>query len=245
LSASKIAFMPALALQTEIARPEKKASPGLAGNALHLLADDVDRATGHQPCERCQMIVDRPRIGEQAVERDERGDGREQGEQRVERHPGSHREDAVAADLLVDAPSDIHPSLGRNFGRRIRLASALVFPGLGPAPLRRVPTVGVCVAPRRPIRRAALGWPAVQEAAQHEGEREGPDARQRGWSGARLGGVGRGVRHGVRRWRLRLAEAQRRPPRPVPAAFPSGPEVRSATLGYQRRQWWRCHGRPQ
>ena len=91
--------MPALALHSEIARPEKKAKPSVPLPfeviRLHLLADHVERASGQEARQRVQMLLDRAGVREQAVDRDQSRDRRKKGEQRVEGHAGRDRQDAV------------------------------------------------------------------------------------------------------------------------------------------------------
>src|SRR3954447_4097235 len=90
------------------------------------------------------MLADGARIRKQAVKRDECGDGREEGKQRVEGDARCHQEHAVAAEPVVDAPEDIFPALGRDLAwllcetPAIPLSSYFLF--------RRGPT-GVSAAP--------------------------------------------------------------------------------------------------
>ena len=71
------------------------------------------------------MLLDRRRIREEAIDRDQGRDGRKKGEQRIEGHAGRDRHDPIVPELLVDTPQDVLPSARRDLRRRVGFASAL------------------------------------------------------------------------------------------------------------------------
>src|SRR3954471_5880488 len=114
LSASKSAFTPALALQIAVPRPRAKpkaeGSARLAGDPLHLLADDVEGAARQEVAEGVEVALDSARIGEEAIEGHERGDRGEDRQARIEGHARRDREHPVVAEAFVHAPEDVLPS---------------------------------------------------------------------------------------------------------------------------------------
>ena len=86
----------------------------LAGDPLHLIADDLDSSSRENTRERIQMLLDRTRIREEAIHGDERGDGGENTQQRVIGHPGRDSQDFILADLLVSPPQNVFPAAGRD-----------------------------------------------------------------------------------------------------------------------------------
>lgn len=83
--ASMIAFMPELALQSAMLRPKKKPKPSLVSpfesNPANLLANDIDCPVRQNAGEHGEMIINGRSICKQAVERDERREGGENGEE--------------------------------------------------------------------------------------------------------------------------------------------------------------------
>ncbi|KIU01742.1 hypothetical protein QU38_00045, partial [Staphylococcus aureus] len=65
---------------------QAQGAASLGGDALPLLADDVDGAGGQHALERGEVLVDDLHVGEEAVAGDERRDRREERQQRVEGH---------------------------------------------------------------------------------------------------------------------------------------------------------------
>ena len=60
------------------------------------------------------MLLDRRRIREEAIDRDQSRKRREEGEERIEGHTGRDRHDPIVLELLVDTPQDVLPAAGRN-----------------------------------------------------------------------------------------------------------------------------------
>ena len=83
---------------------EAERAVALGGDALDLLADDVHRPARQHAREGIEMVLDRRGIGEQAVDRDEGRDRREDREQSIEGHARRHGHDPVLPELLVDSP---------------------------------------------------------------------------------------------------------------------------------------------
>src|SRR3954454_24862245 len=100
------------------------------------------------------MLLDGGGIGEQAVDRDQGRKGGEEREQAIEGDTSSDRQDAILVDLLVGAPEDVLPALGRDLVGRRGLSSTAMFPA---GPVR----VGRCVRGRVILMlRPAWGSPA-------------------------------------------------------------------------------------
>src|SRR3954469_23508955 len=87
------------------------------------------------------MLLDGGGIGEQAVDRDQGRNGREERKQAIEGDTSRDRQDAILVDLLVGAPENVLPALGRDLVGRRGLSSTASFPA---SPVR----VGRCVRGR-------------------------------------------------------------------------------------------------
>ena len=112
-------------------KPKPRVPPPLEAMRDDLLADDVERAAGQDARQGVEVILDRRRIGEEAVDGDEGGDRREDGEQGIIGHAGRHRHDPVLAELLIGAPQDVLPAASRDLSRRVGLsASAFLVCGV-------------------------------------------------------------------------------------------------------------------
>lgn len=71
------------------------------------------------------MFGDAAGIGEDAVDRHERGNRGEDRQEAVVGHAGGERENAVLADVAVDAPGDVLPAPRGDFRRRCCVTSAV------------------------------------------------------------------------------------------------------------------------
>ena len=114
LSASKIAFMPALALHSAMPNPIRKPKVSLPSlrPAMRVisLAQEVERRAGNDVGDEREMVGDRRRVGEERVDRDAGGDRREQRDQRIEHDAGGERHQPVLLDLMVGADEDVLPA---------------------------------------------------------------------------------------------------------------------------------------
>jgi hypothetical protein len=99
----------------------------LRGDALHLLGNNVERPLRQDAGHGGEVVVDGCGVGEQAVERYERGDARKNREERIESDAGGDGEQPVLAHLLIDAPRHVLPALGRDLGRLVGGAPAVLF----------------------------------------------------------------------------------------------------------------------
>src|SRR5205807_9144507 len=79
----------------------------VAGDARDLIADQFVGARGHHARDETEVRVDRARLREQAVERNQRGDGGHDGQHGVEGHSGCSKQQAVLPDVLVDPPENV------------------------------------------------------------------------------------------------------------------------------------------
>ncbi len=98
--------------------------PARLGNQDHLLADKDHRVARRDPGHGHDLGLGVVHVGEQPVERHERRQPREGGQQREEGHPAGHRGQPVAVELAPGAPEDVAPALGRDLLGRARLAAA-------------------------------------------------------------------------------------------------------------------------
>ena len=89
-----------------------------------LLLDELDTAFRHDAREQKQVGADGRGLGEQAVARHQRGDGRKYREQAEEHHAGGNREQPVLAGALVSPPQDVFPASPRDLPRRRRVPAA-------------------------------------------------------------------------------------------------------------------------
>ena len=71
----------------------------------------------HHSGDAVEMRRDGGGIGEQSVERYQRGDCRKYRQHRVKGHPGGDNDDAILTDVLPDAEEDVLPAARRHFGR--------------------------------------------------------------------------------------------------------------------------------
>jgi hypothetical protein len=106
LSASKIAFMPALALHSAMPSPQDKAegepAVALGGDAGDLGAHDVEGAGRDDVGGGGEMVADGGGIGEQRVGGDPCRDCRKQGDQRIESDVGGERARLDGRDETAD-----------------------------------------------------------------------------------------------------------------------------------------------
>jgi hypothetical protein len=75
------------------------------------------------------MLLDRGRVGKEAVDGNKGRNGGKEGQQRIIGDAGGDRHHPVLAEFLIGAPQDVLPSFGRDFGRRVRAAPAARFVG--------------------------------------------------------------------------------------------------------------------
>ena len=106
-------------------RGEPERAAALLREPLHLPTDDVDGPVRQDSAQVGEVRVDRARVRDRAVDGDQRGDGREQGEDGVEGHARRHEQQAVLVELPVEAQRDVLPALGRDLGRGIGLMAAV------------------------------------------------------------------------------------------------------------------------
>jgi hypothetical protein len=86
-------------------------------HAGDLVPYHLDGSAGHHSGDAVEMRRNGGGIGEQSVERNQRGDCRKYGQDRVKGHPGGDDDDAILTDVLPDAEEDILPAARRHFGR--------------------------------------------------------------------------------------------------------------------------------
>ncbi len=115
-------------------------------DAFHLLLDRSHRIRWDDLGKKRHGFIDRSRIGEQAVDRDEGTDRREDREQAVKDDARRHREHSVLVDLLVGAPEDVPPADPRN------------LPGVAE---RRVPAPAQGLAPNSSAGQASAAFCGV------------------------------------------------------------------------------------
>ena len=84
---------------------------------LDLSADDFHRAYRKKSGEQAQMVCDGRGVGEEPVEGYDRGDGRKQGQQSIERDAGCHQHDAIVLEAFQHTPGNVHPTLCGDFRR--------------------------------------------------------------------------------------------------------------------------------
>ncbi len=132
LSASKIAFMPALALHSAMPKPSRKPKVSLPSlrPAMRVISSRRGRARRRNDIggER-EMVGDRGRVGKERIDRHARGDGREQRDQRIEHDAGGEREQPVVLDLVVGADEDVLPAAPGDMHGRRRLAAPALLAG--------------------------------------------------------------------------------------------------------------------
>ena len=152
-------------------RAEAQRAAALGGDPLDLVGDDLHAAAGDDAGQRRQVVVDRRRVGEQPVDRDQRAERREQRQQGVEGDAGRLRHHPVARRPRRPCAWRCPTSRGRGSrsgwrrrgrGRR-RLAAGLgggrasrAVPG-GPG---RAGAMAAAAAgqQQRPARRRRRGW---------------------------------------------------------------------------------------
>ena len=132
---------------------ESKSELGAAPRreAAYLLAQDVDRALRQNTRGERKLITDNGGTGEQAIERDERRDRREDREQTVEYDARSHRQQPVLADLLIGPPKNIFPTPPGYLPGRLGMATTarLMRPFVLHGPARAAPKAPVAERPTR------------------------------------------------------------------------------------------------
>ena len=74
------------------------------------------------------MLSDSRRIGVETVERNQSGNRGKQREQKVKRNSGRDRKNAILGDAMVDAKSNVPPSLRGDFCRTGGTAAAIAVP---------------------------------------------------------------------------------------------------------------------
>ena len=87
----------------------------LRGDTRDLIAHHLDSPARNDAGDAVEVRRDGRGIGEQAIERNERGDCGKQRQYRIERHSGGDDDNAVLADVLPYAEQDIFPSADRHF----------------------------------------------------------------------------------------------------------------------------------
>src|ERR1700716_849148 len=127
LSASKIAFMPALALHSAMPSPRRK--PKVSLPSLLAAMREISAPRRSRFADDRKMLADRRYIGEQRVGRNAGGDRRKQGNERIERNAGGQRQETVILDFVVSADKDILPTAPGNLRRRARAAAATALDG--------------------------------------------------------------------------------------------------------------------
>jgi hypothetical protein len=73
------------------------------------------------------VTLDDGRIREQAVDRHDGGDPREQRQQDVVGYAAGNGHHPVPAEFLIDPPEDVLPAAGGNLGRRVGVPAAPAF----------------------------------------------------------------------------------------------------------------------
>ena len=115
------------------AQPQEKAegepSVALGRDAGDLVAQDVESTGGHDISGNREMLADGGDIGKERVGRDPGGNGRKEGDQRIERHAGRERQQAVVEDFAIGANEDVLPAAPGDLLRHVRLTSAAGFEG--------------------------------------------------------------------------------------------------------------------
>ena len=130
--------MPALALQIASKVPSDKTEAELAAalfqNAVDLLAQDVEAAGRQKARHQRKVIANRGGVGEQAIDRNKRGDGGKEGKEAVEDDPSGDGKQAVIAERLEHPLGDLLPIPPGGIGKVARLfrfrARYLLAPGL-------------------------------------------------------------------------------------------------------------------
>ena len=95
----------------------------LCGKPRDLLVKNVDCAGGKNARRQRKMRVNGRSVGDQSVERDERSDGREDRQQRIEDDASRDSEQPVVIHARIDAPEDILPTCPGNLPRSQGVAS--------------------------------------------------------------------------------------------------------------------------
>ncbi len=123
----------------------------LRANSVHLVANHIQGATWQHSRGSVQVARDVGWISKQTVECYERGNGRENREQRIECNSCRNQQDAIFADVVVNAQQYVFPPACRNLRRgRFTPSSTLL---LYPVVPERLPVV----AAARDIGDPALG----------------------------------------------------------------------------------------
>ena len=104
------------------AKHEGRAQLGIAlgDDARDLVADNLVGALRQHHGERLEIVANGLGIGEQAVKRDERGDGRKDREQTEEDDTGRCGEEAIVVDTGISPPEDVLPAGPGNRERVLR-----------------------------------------------------------------------------------------------------------------------------
>ena len=111
------------------AEQEGKAERGVAlgQHARDLVLHDLERALRQHQRQRLQIVADGRGVGEQAVARDQRGNGRKYREQPEEHHACGNRQQPVLAGALIGAPQDVLPAFPRDLQRAFGAPPAAVL----------------------------------------------------------------------------------------------------------------------
>ena len=121
---TKSAFIAPLALHSDSSNPKTSASERPPCRACarprHLLADKSDRRRRQHGSEGIQLSRDIRHIGDEAVERHERGDGGKDRQQHAEGHPTGDEGDVVGVERLERAAQDLTPAARRDIRRAPR-----------------------------------------------------------------------------------------------------------------------------
>ena len=149
------------------AEPQEKAEgePAVAfgRDAGDFVAQHVESTGGHDIGGNREMLADGGDIGKQRVGRDPGGNGRKQGDQRIERHAGRERQQAVVEDFAIGANEDVLPAAPGDLLRHVRLTSAAGFDGAS------IAARSVAPAPAWRAAAAAAGAGYVRSSSKLEG----------------------------------------------------------------------------
>src|ERR1700730_11274863 len=131
LRASKIAFMPALALHSAIPSPNRKPKvslPSLFGAMREISSPSrSERAGRNNVGGNRQVLAYGGGISEQRVDRYAHRDRRKQSNQRIEGDARGERQQAVGQDFIISPDKNILPAAPGNLQQRAGLPAAAPF----------------------------------------------------------------------------------------------------------------------
>ena len=122
-------------LRALVGTPQRRQNADAGANAetggralsqpLHLLFDDLHPAVGDEPGYAVEMGLNGRGVGEQSIDRHQRGDRWEQGQEREKRHARRLGHQLVLGKLVGCALGDVEPSARRNILGNGRVLTAV------------------------------------------------------------------------------------------------------------------------